>query len=260
MVELLKTFEPLVWYQVIETLQKDKNLDFKNSVNAISMIIKEFKMCPEQHDRFFRTVSHNTIDNYLEKCFRFASNHEDHTPFYSIAEMCITRPCLSAYLVKKLIELGHQETLNVSRKDKLDASDKFMKAAWVWLRSGLSYEKMHMAIEEFTELQQIYLHSSIDLYCQKHGWEIEDKFGPVDEQCFTLQSSTNELKLIENIDDLHLMARTLVFKPKVAITIEENLEMLPFEKKRVSLMNLSVDGITFLIDMQAFEQAEICTI
>ena len=49
------------------------------------------------------------------------------------------------------------------------------------------------------------------------------------------------------------MARTLVFQPKVAISIEENLEMLPFEKRRVSLMNLSVDGITFLIDMYAFE-------
>ena len=61
------------------------------------------------------------------------------------------------------------------------------------------------------------------------------------------------MKLIENIDDLHLMARTLVFQPKVAITIEENLGMLPFEKKRVSLINLSVDGITFLIDMYAFE-------
>ena len=49
------------------------------------------------------------------------------------------------------------------------------------------------------------------------------------------------------------MARTLVFQPKVAITIEENLDMLPYEKKRVSLINLSVDGMTFLIDMHAFE-------
>ena len=56
------------------------------------------------------------------------------------------------------------------------------------------------------------------------------------------------------------MARAVVSQPKVAITIEENHDMLPFEKKRVSLINLSVDGITFLIDMYAFEYAQICTI
>ena len=87
-------------------------------------------------------MSQTTIDKTLDKCFRFASNHEDHIPFQHIVDKCMPRPFLMAYLVRRLIELGQQETMNILGEDKIEASDKFMKAAFALNRFQLPRDRM----------------------------------------------------------------------------------------------------------------------
>ena len=49
---------------------------------------------------------------------------------------------------------------------------------------------------------------------------IQDKFGPVDEECFALDNLEDQSTIVDNIDSLHQMARILQKKSKIALMVE----------------------------------------
>ena len=216
--------------------------------------MQELNICPEFYKKLFKTVSQTTIDKTLDKCFRFASNHEDHIPFQQIVDMCISRPFLMSYLIKRLIELGQLETTNVMGEDRIKASDKFLKAALAYNQSKKISDRMLEITLNLTETQQSYLNSCIDFYSKELSSYQEDKFGPLTPDCFSLESLDNQLVMVETNEALYQMAQTLQSEQEIAMTIEQNTQIMPFDKERISLINISLIGKTFIVDLLKLDQ------